>query len=346
MNNDLNNEVEYITNNITLEGSIYLSNKVFDKMISYQDLYDYIKDLSFVKKYIFYIVHIMRSYYGEKYLALELTSTMNVKDLLEDVNVSEHFKFLNYYDNHKYVYEIFNMAGISDNKKIYLKRIQKELENKKIKLHYAKRKLAFVRRIDKFLSDDLIQNIFDYFPNEDNIIDLKTIKSSIHISIKNTKDYYTGIGLDYYNIFCYSWKLMNNSFLNQIRPNKKITRVYQILPYLFAHERYFDSCDGDCDYCLYKIDYPRQKYLYNKYKHDFRKGKHSNFYNNWIKFQYCLCSTIGRTSKRAGFISIYDRKNSYKKNIYPKYKSHLVLKNNISAWKNFEKIWEKINNND
>ena len=34
---------------------------------------------------------------------------------------------------------------------------------------------------------------------------------------------------------------MNNSFLNQIRPNKKITRVYQILPYLFAHERYFDS---------------------------------------------------------------------------------------------------------
>ena len=28
-----------------------------------------------------------------------------------------HFKFLNYYDNHKYVYEIFNMIGISDTKK-------------------------------------------------------------------------------------------------------------------------------------------------------------------------------------------------------------------------------------
>ena len=122
--------------------------------------------------------------------------------------------------------------------------------------------------------------------------------------------------------------------------------TYQILPYLFNHERYFDSCDGNCDYCLYKIDYPRQKYLYDKYKNDIRKGKHSNFYNNWIKYQYCLCSTIGRSQKRTGFISIYDRKNNYKKNIYPKYKSHLVLKNNISAWINFEKIWSKINNND
>lgn len=288
----------------------------------------------------------LRSYYGEKYIGLELSSTMTVQEILNNTAIFDYFKFLNYYDNDKYVYEIFNMVGVSDEKKIYLKRIKKELENKKIKLYYAKRKLAFVRRIDSFLSNDLIENIFDYFPNEENIINLKTIQSSIKISINNTKDYYETIGLDYHHIFCYSWKLINNPFTNNIRPNKNIIKVYQVLPYLFAHERYFDSCEGECDYCLYKIDFPRQKYLREKYKNDFRKGKHSNFYNNWIKFQYYLCSTIGRTSRRAGFISIYDRRNSYKKNTYPKYKSHIILKNNISAWKNFEKIWLKINNND
>ena len=83
MNPVLNNDVEEISNNTTLEGSIFLSNKVFDKKISYCELYDLIKDLSFVKKYIFYIVHILRSYYGEKYLGMEVTSTMIVKEILE-----------------------------------------------------------------------------------------------------------------------------------------------------------------------------------------------------------------------------------------------------------------------
>ena len=174
MNVNLNNDVEYITNNITLEGSIFLSNKVFDKLFL-SEFYDFIKDLSFVKKYIFYIVHILRSYYGEKYMGMEVTSSMNVKEILDNDALVMHFKFLNYYDNHKYVYEIFSMNGISDSKKIYLRKITKELENKKIKLHYAKRKLAFVRRIDSFLSNDLIQNIFDFLPNDKHIIDLKTI---------------------------------------------------------------------------------------------------------------------------------------------------------------------------
>ena len=346
MNLNLNNDVEAIANNTTLEGSIFLSNELFDKKISYCEFYDIIKDLSFVKKYIFYIVHILRSYYGDKYLGMEVTSIMSVKEILDNDALQGHFKFLNYYDTHKYVYEIFNMTGVSDTKKIYLKKIKKELENKKIKLHYAKRKLAFVRRIDSFLSNDLIESIFDYLPNDDNINDLKNIKSSIYISIKNTKDYYDSIGLDYYNIYCYSWKLMNNAFINHVRPSQRVIHNYQILPYLFNQERYYNSCDGNCDYCLYKIDYPRQKYLHDKYKNDMRKGKHSNFYNNWIKYQYYLCSTIGRCSKRTGFISIYDRKNYYKKNIHPKYKSHLILKNNISAWKNFENVWQKINNNE
>ena len=80
----MNNDVEYITNNITLEGSIFLSNKVFDKKISYQDFYDLIKDLPFVKKYIFYIIHILRSYYGEKYMGMEVTKSMNVKEILDN----------------------------------------------------------------------------------------------------------------------------------------------------------------------------------------------------------------------------------------------------------------------
>ena len=63
-------------------------------------------------------------------------------------------------------------------------------------------------------------------------------------------------------------------------------------------------------------------------------------------FQYYLICTNGRISKRGGFISIYNRKKNYIRNEYNRNKSHIILKNNIDRWKNLNKIWLKINNND
>lgn len=343
MNTQLNLDCEYILLESLLDEYVDLSNDVFDKKIHYEKLHERFVGESIFKKYIFFVVHYLRSYHGEKYYGLEITKEMKCRDLWDNDYIKKAFNYIFFYDIHKYIYEIYNIKGLSDLKKIRLKRINIELRNKRVKLWISKKRLAFVRRINNFLSDDLICEIFNYFPNEDNIINLKTIDRNIKISINNTKDYYNALGIDHETLYCYSWKLVN---IYNFRPERKIITNYQVLPYIFNHERYFDECNGICDYCVHKIDFPRYRYLHDIVKSKYKKGHHSKFYNNWLKYQYYLISTNGRFTRRGGFISIYDRLDGYKINNYSPRKSHLVLKNNKSNWRELEKIWNKINNND
>ena len=343
MNNKINLECEYILLETLLDVYLRLSNEVYDNKISYEKLHERFIGESIFKKYVFYLVHYLRSYHGEKYYGLEINSQMKCRELWDNTYLKKEFYYIFFYDIHKYIYEICNMQGISDTKKIRIKKLSIELKHKKQKLWISQKKLSFMKNINKFLSDDLIEEIFSYFPNEDNIINFKTLNKNIKISINNTKDYYNSLGVRYDTLYCYSWKLMN---IYNYRPEKNLITNYQILPYIFDHEIYFDASHGICDYCLYKIDYPRQKYLHDIVKNKLHRGNHSNFYNNWLKYQYYIICTNGRFTKRGGFISIYDRKNGYKINSYSSCKSHLVLRNNKSNWESFEKIWNKINNND
>ena len=135
-------------------------------------------------------------------------------------------------------------------------------------------------KLSKSAKLDLIETILDYLPNNRNIIHFKNTKNNLKVSVKITKDYYTSLGIDYNKIYCYCWKIHDNNVFS-LRPDQNIVKTYQLLPYLFDHENHFDSCGGNCDYCSYKIDYPRVIYLINNLNNN-HKGKHSNFYNNWI----------------------------------------------------------------
>ena len=348
-----NDDIMHIIMEQNIQQFVKISDDIYNKKYNYHKFYKYINRLEFIKKYILFVVHFSKSFKGEKYTNLKLYGEMKIKEIWANINISKKFKSLIFYNGDKFTFEILNMKGFSTKYIRKIKNYELELKHKKNELFVSKQKIAFVKSINNFLPDDLLEYTCSYLMDNRKIINLKNIHQNIMIGVTNTKSYFDILqGENYNNIFCYTWKLSNDIYdvnLSYLRPGISFVKKYQVLPFIFKHERYYDSCDGDCDYCNYKIDYPRELYLYKKHLYENRHiGKHSNFYNNWILFQYCLHCTTGRVRKRSGFISVYNRTrgNRYYKNRYDKSKSHIVIKNNIDKWKQLENIWSKIKNND
>ena len=348
--NSVNEDIKDILMNQEIHDYFIISDDLYEKKYNYSELYNLIVEYPFIKKYILFVVHYFKSIRGDKYYNFNIDGEMKIRDVWYNPYIMSVFNYLFCYNDNKFTYEILNIQGFSSIHKIKLEKYKKELDNKKIELFTSKQKLAFVSKVNNFLSDDLLEYICDNLINKEMILNLKNIKQNIKLSIKNTKSFYSIQHINYNDIYCYSWKFTNIIYkvnMLYLRPDISFVKNYQVLPFIFDHESNFDSCNGDCDYCVFKIDYPRQVYLYKKRLYNNRhKGKHSNFYNNWMLFQYYLICTNGRISKRSGFISIYNRKKNYIRNEYKRNKSHIILKNNIDRWKNLNNIWLKINNND
>ena len=140
MNTKINLECEYVLLETSLKEYIMISNDIYDKKIRYEKLHERFVSESIFKKYIFYLVHYLRSYHGEKYYGLEINEEMKCRDLWDNNYLKKEFDFLFFYDINKYIYEIFNMQGLSDKKKIWIRKISIELKHKKQKLWISKKK--------------------------------------------------------------------------------------------------------------------------------------------------------------------------------------------------------------
>ena len=326
------------------------SDKLFLKEFTYDKLFYEIRLMPYMKKFFLYIIHYYNSFKGEN----EMEHNNNIifkkpikslKEIYERNEIIEQYNHLLYYNDDRMTYELYNMGGYSRDYKLHLKWLDYILKDKYLEIYISKKKLLVSKCLNNYLSDDLLESICEHFLTRNDINKKKNIKENIKISVQNTKRYYIDNNINYNNSFCINWRY-NYGIYGYYLPEIEIIKYFQILPFIFNHEEKFDDCSGDCDYCDYKIDYPRKMYLYFRTLNKLR-GSNSNFYNNWIIFIYNLCCTPGRSISRSGFISIYNRTNkNYKKNGFKKYKSHPILKNNISNWKQLENIWEKVRYND
>ena len=342
-------DIQDIILNINPEHFYIFSDKLFLKEFTYTQLFNELRSMPYMKKFFFYIIHYYNSFKGENEKINNINKQLkkpikSLKFIYDDNELIQHFNYLLYYNDDKMTYELFHMRGFSRDYKIRYNYLQKELKEKYLELYISKKKLEVSKNLNKYLSDDLLESICNFFPSKKDIINKKNVKENIKISIANTRRYYNDNNINPEDSYCLNWRY-NGGIYGFYLPENSIRKFYQILPFLFNHDRYFDECYGDCEYCLYKIDYPRKMYLYYETLGKM-KGKHCNFYNNWMFFLYNLCCTPGRSTTRTGFVSIYDRRKNYKRNGFVKYKSHPIIKNNISEWKRLEKVWNKIRYND
>ena len=343
-------DIQEIVLNIDPEQFYNLSDKLFLKEYTYEKLYNELRLMPYMKKFFLYIIHYYNSFKGEKEEINNVNKQLkkplkSLKAIYENNILVENFNNLIYYNDDKMTYNLYHMKGFSREYNLYLKQLKKELKDKHLEIYFAHKRLLVSKCLNNFLSDDLLESVCNYFITDKDIINKKNIRQNIHISIKNTKKYYEDNNINPDDAYCINWR-DNGGIYGFYLPDISIRKYYQILPFIFNHEEYFDECYGNCEYCFYKIDYPRKMYLYYQTLAKM-KGERSKFYNNWIFFMYNLCCTPGRSCSRTGFISIYDRNNKfYKKNSFAKYKSHPILKNNISNWKKLENVWSMVRYND
>ena len=228
----VNEDIKDIIMNQGIQDFFIISDDLFDKKYNYSELYSLIVGYPFIKKFILYVVHYFKSIRGEKYYNFNIDGDMTIKDIWYNTYIMGVFNYLFLYNDNKFTYEILNIQGFSSTYKIKLEIYKKELIDKKLELFTSIQKLAFVSKVNNFLSDDLLEYVCDNLINKEKIINLKNIKQNINISLTNTKSFYSIQHINYNEIYCYSWKFTNIIYginMTFLRPESSFVKKYQVL---------------------------------------------------------------------------------------------------------------------
>ena len=238
-----------------------------------------------------------------------------------------------YLNDYMVSHNCFNMKGESTIKQKRLKYYTFIIKSRKLNLLLAKQKLIYLRSLNNYLPDDLIEKIIeDYIISNNNILYKRVINECIFITKKQYIKYYKLFDKPN-NIYGRSWNFDNLNSNKIIRPHYKIIYNLQILPYLF--DKHSNKCN--CDRCLYNIDFPRIRYLLDKYNNP-QTGHNSSYYNNYIKFiLYC------HITRGLNYIN-FKNKHYHKNNIILGFNrnnkfQHIILKNNKSKWKQLTNLY-------
>lgn len=325
MNNIFFSDIKFIILESTIEPYIYLSDKLFDKKINYISLLNIIKDFQPIKKFIFYVIHYLRSYKGIKKYNYFIIKNLKCKTIIYDTKLCSELDFIFYLTDDMICFNCIKMNGESTKYKTKLRYYNHILKYNKLNLLISKNKLNYFKCLNKFLPDDLIYKIIEnYIISNNNILYKKVINECIYITKNQSIKYYKAYDKPN-NIYPTSWN-MNNTY-RIVRPSYYIVYSLQVLPYLF--DKHNTNCT--CDRCIYNIDFPRIRYLLNKYYNP-HSDHYSNYYNNYIKLILYINSTYGINYKSKNSIFYYKNKFNLGFNKNKKY-NHIILKNNKSKHK-------------
>lgn len=344
----MNEDIKYIIHNKSLSTYFELSEDIYDKKIGYKELLVIIDNEILIIKWLIYVLHYLKSDNGIKKYNMEYDYDNKCCDILENIDLKKNFNFIYYYNDNRIAWEILNMRGVSERYKNHINRITRELIGKNLNLMVSKKNLSLMISLNDKISDDLIIKITDNLLTHEKIKKKNELNNNLKMSRSLTENYYLGLDVIPENVYCYSWNF--NNIDNSLRLNGLDGKRNQILPFIFDCHRniYFNNLTRCCDRCIYNIDYPRELYLYYKRKMvNKKKGRGINYYKNWIFFEWCLCcNRSGSKDNRChGFLCKYYRPEYVKKVLF-EFNEHLVLRNNISLWRKFEKDWENMINKD
>jgi hypothetical protein len=202
-------------------------------------------------------------------------------------------------------------------------------------LQICKRRLLLANTLHGFLSDDIIQLIYEHSHLTDNII---------HMLIQRNYEYHRIKQYLYSDLSRYMINYYERYWKQKYSQHFKLKHVYNgdiVVPILpFINDTHVEHCH--CDQCILHIDYPRYSYLMESYKENYR-GYTSRQLNHWLYFILSLHCTGYNDNDRnnlSGFCSHYERRYNYKINKYKVYNENIFLKNNKSKWKQLEQAWK------
>ena len=202
-------------------------------------------------------------------------------------------------------------------------------------LQICKRRLLLAKTLHTFLSDDIIQVIYEHSHLTDDII---------HILEQRNKAYYLVKHYLYNNLSRYMTNYYERYWKQKYSQHFKLNHVCDeeiIVPILpIINDTHVKDCH--CDQCVLHIDYPRYRYLMELYKEKYRGNtlRKNNYWLYFIVSLHCTGYNDNTRNKLSGFCSYYERNHNYKINNYKIYNENLFLKNKKSKWKQLEQAWK------
>ena len=202
-------------------------------------------------------------------------------------------------------------------------------------LQICKRRLLLAKTLHTFLSDDIIQLIYEHSHLTDDIIYILKQRNQAYYLVKNylynnVPNYKT----NYYERY-WSQKYTQHFSHHLFRLEENIIPILPII-----NDTHVKYCH--CDQCILHIDYPRYRYLMEAYKEKYRGNilRQNNYWLYFIVSLHCTGYNDNTRNNLSGFCSYYERNHNYKINNYKIYNENLFLKNKKSKWKQLEQAWK------